>query len=120
PPSGVIPGTERDLLPAVSKAGAPAARVNAQLDKGDTIPDSAVSMAESADTAVRAVSYAIAKPVEKVSGAAAGVSHAFGSFRKNRDLRGAIDDAKQAASRRAHDLHEDLVAADPPTAPRPD
>jgi hypothetical protein len=118
--SSFISGTERDLLPVVVKAGGTVDRVNQQLDKADTITDSAVSMAESVDTAVRAVSYAIAKPVEKVSGAAAGVSHAVSSFRKNRDFRGAIDDAKQAAARREHDLHEDLVAADPPTAPRPD
>ena len=118
--SSFISGTERDLLPVIVKTGGTVDRVNQQLDKADTITDSAVSMAESVDTAVRAVSYAIAKPVEKVSGAAAGVSHAVSSFKKNRDLRGAIDDAKQAASRRAQDLHEDLTAADPPTAPRPD
>jgi hypothetical protein len=110
--SSLISGTERDLLPVVVKAGGTVDRVNVQLDKADTITDSAVSMAESADTAVRAVSYAIAKPVEKVSGAAAGISHAFSSFRKNRDLRTAMDDAKEAAARREHDLHEDLTAAD--------
>jgi hypothetical protein len=110
--SSLISGTERDLLPVVVKAGGTVDRVNVQLDKADTITDSAISMAESADTAVRAVSYAIAKPVEKVSGAAAGISHAFSSFRKNRDLRTAMDDAKEAAARREHDLHEDLTAAD--------
>jgi len=110
--SSLIGGTERDLLPVVVKAGGTVDRVNAQLDKADTITDSAVSMAESADTAVRAVSYAIAKPVEKVSGFAAGISHAFSSFRKNRDFHTAMDDAKQAAARREHDLHEDLTAAD--------
>ena len=119
--SSFISGTERDLLPVIVKTGGTVDRVNQQLDKADTITDSAVSMAESVDTAVRAVSYAIAKPVEKVSGAAAGVSHAVSSFRKNRDFRAAVDDAKQAAARRAADLHEDLTAADSPTsAPRPD
>jgi hypothetical protein len=117
--SSFIAGTERDLLPVVVKAGGTVDRVNKQLDKADTITDSAVSMAESADTAVRAVSYAIAKPVEKLSGAAAGVSHAVSSFRKNRNFRTAMDDAKEAAARRADDLHEDLVAADA-SAPRPD
>jgi hypothetical protein len=115
--SSLISGTERDLLPVVVKAGGTVDRVNKQLDKADTITDSAVSMAESVDTAVRAVSYAIAKPVEKVSGAAAGVSHAFASFRKNRDFRAAMDDAKEAASRRTHDLHEDLTAADASAPP---
>jgi hypothetical protein len=108
--SSFISGTERDLLPVVVKAGGTVDRVNKQLDKADTITDSAVSMAESADTAVRAVSAAITKPVEKVSGAAAGVSHAFASFRKNRDFQQAMKDAKEAAARRAADLHEDLTA----------
>lgn len=120
--SSLIRGTERDLLPVVVKAGGTVDRVNQQLDKADTITDSAVSMAESADTAVRAVSYAIAKPVEKLSGAATGVAHAVSSFRKNRDFRTAMDDAREAAARRASDLHEDLTAADaspPPPPPAP-
>ena len=50
------------------KTGGTVDRVNYQLDKLDTVTDSAVSMADSADTAVRAVSTAISKPVEKVSG----------------------------------------------------
>lgn len=119
--SSFISGTERDLLPVVVKAGGTVDRVNKQLDKADTITDSAVSMAESVDTAVRAVSFAIAKPVEKVSGAAAGVTHAVSSFRKNRDFKTAMDDAKEAAARRAQDLHEDLTAADgAASASRPD
>jgi hypothetical protein len=117
--SSFLSGTERDLLPVLVKAGGTVDRVNKQLDKADTITDSAVSMAESVDTAVRAVSFAITKPVEKVSGAAAGVSHAFSSFKKNHDFRAAVDDAKEAAARRAQDLHEDLAKAEPapPTPP---
>ncbi len=118
--SSFITGTERDLLPVIVKAGGTVDRVNHQLDKADTITDSAVSMAESVDTAVRAVSYAITKPVEKVSGAAAGVSHAVSSFKKNRDVKTAVADAKQAAAQRAADLHEDLTAAESSTPPRPE
>jgi hypothetical protein len=123
--SSFISGSERDLLPVIVKAGGTVDRVNKQLDKADTITDSAVSMAESVDTAVRAVSHAITKPVEKVSGAAAGVSHAVSSFRKNRDFRAAVDEAREAAARREQDLHEDLTAADggapatPPTETTP-
>ena len=109
--SSFISGSERDVLPVVVKAGGTVDRVNKQLDKADTITDSAVSMAESVDTAVRAVSFAITKPVEKVSGAAAGISHAVSSFRKNHDVKTAMDDAKEAAAQRAKDLHEDLTAA---------
>ncbi len=109
--SSFISGTERDLLPVIVKTGATVDRVNKQLDKADTITDSAVSMADSADTAVRAVSMAITKPVEKVSGLAAGVAHGVSSFRKNRDFQGAMKDAKEAAARRAADLQEDLTVA---------
>ena len=70
--SSFIKGTERDLLPVVVKAGGTVDRVNDQLDKLDTVTDSAVAMADSADTAVRAVSTAITTPVKKVSGLAAG------------------------------------------------
>jgi hypothetical protein len=109
--SSFISGTERDLLPVIVKTGGTVDRVNKQLDKADTITDSAVSMADSADTAVRAVATAITTPVEMVSGFAAGVAHGFSSFRKGRDFQGAMKDAKQAAARRAADLHEDLTAA---------
>jgi hypothetical protein len=109
--SSFVSGTERDLLPVIVKAGGTVDRVNKQLDKADTITDSAVAMADSADTAVRAVSMAIAKPVEKVSGFAAGVAHGVSSFRKSRDFQTAMQDAKDAAARRAADLHEDLTAA---------
>jgi hypothetical protein len=54
--SSFMRGTERDLLPVVVKTGGTVDRVNYQLDKLDTVTDSAVSMADSADTAVRAVS----------------------------------------------------------------
>ena len=54
--SSFIKGAERDALPVVVKAGGTVDRVNDQRDKLDTVTDSAVSMADSADTAVRAVS----------------------------------------------------------------
>ena len=84
--SSLIKGTERDLLPVIVKSGATVDRVNYQLDKADTVTDSAVSMADSADTAVRAISTAIATPVEKVSGLAAGITHGFSQFRKSKDF----------------------------------
>lgn len=111
-----VGGTERDLLPVLVKTGGTVDRVNYQLDKMDTVTDSAVSMADSADTAVRAVSTAIAKPVEKVSGLAAGLSHGISSFRRYRDFGEAKAAAKEAARRREADLAEDL-RGDGPTAP---
>ena len=119
--SSLVSGTERDLLPVVVKAGGTVDRVNYQLDKLDTVTDSAVGMADSADTAVRAVSTAISTPVEKVSGLAAGIAHGFSSLKKNRNVSDAMDAAKDASRRRQQDLAEDLRGAGPtpPTAERP-
>ena len=119
--SSFVSGTERDLLPVVVKSGGTVDRVNYQLDKLDTVTDSAVGMADSADTAVRAVSTAISKPVEKVSGLAAGVAHGFSSFKKSRSAGDAFSAGKQAAKRREQDLASDLRGtATPPSAPRPE
>ncbi len=119
--SSFISGTERDLLPVIVKSGGTVDRVNYQLDKLDTVTDSAVGMADSADTAVRAVSTAVSKPVEVVSGLAAGVSHGFSSFRKNRNASSAFDDAKAAARQRESDLASDLRGTQTEgTVPKPD
>lgn len=119
--SSLVSGTERDLLPVIVKGGGTVDRVNYQLDKLDTVTDSAVGMADSADTAVRAVSTAITKPVEKVSGLAAAVSHGVSSFRKNRDFGAAKEDAAAAARRREADLAADLRGTQTPgTAPKPE
>jgi len=106
--SSFIKGTERDLLPVIVKAGATVDRVNYQLDKADTVTDSAVSMADSADTAVRAISTVITTPVEKVSGLAAGLTHGFSQFRKSKNFGEATSAAREAASQREADLHDDL------------
>jgi hypothetical protein len=119
--SSFVRGTERDVLPVVVKTGGTVDRVNYQLDKLDTVTDSAVSMADSADTAVRAVSTAITTPVEKVSGLAAGIAHGFSSLKKTRSVSDAMDAGKDAARRRQEDLAEDLrgAGATPPTSERP-
>jgi hypothetical protein len=112
--SAFIKGTERDLLPVIVKSGGTVDRVNDQLDKMDVVTDSAVSMAESADTAVRAVSTAITTPVKKVSGVAAGISHGFAALRARRDMGEAVSVAKEAAARRETELDEELHAAGQP------
>ena len=116
--SSFISGTERDLLPVIVKTGGTVDRINHQLDKADVVTDSAVSMAESADTAVRAVSYAITTPVEKVSAVAAGVAHGVAALRKKRDPGEAVRAAKAAAAQREADLRADLAASggEPPPA----
>jgi uncharacterized protein YoxC len=109
--SSFIKGTERELLPVIHKVGESVDRVNAQLDKVDRVTDSAVDMADSADTAVRAVSMAIARPVQKVSGLAAGIAHGIATLKTRRDVGEAVRAAKEAAARRERDLEEELRAA---------
>jgi len=109
--SSFVKGAERDVLPVVVKAGGTVDRVNDQIDKLDTVTDSAVAMADSADTAVRAVSTAITTPVKKLSGLAAAISHGFGALRARRDVGEAVTVAKEAAVRREAELDEELRAA---------
>ena len=119
--SAFIKGTERDLLPVFVKSGGTVDRVNDQLDKLDVVTDSAVSMADNADTAVRAVSTAITTPVKKVSGVASGISHGFSALRARRKVGDAVNVAKEAAARRESELDEELRAAGepPPEPPSP-
>ncbi len=119
--SSFVQGAEREVLPVVVKTGGTVDRVNYQLDKLDAVTDSAVGMADSADTAVRAVSTAISKPVELVSGLAAGITHGVSQFRKTGDFGTAKDAARDAARQREADLADDLRGAGstPPIADRP-
>ena len=110
--SALIRGTQEEVLPVVTKVGTTVDHVNAQMEKLDRITDSAVDAAESADTAVRAVSLAVTRPVEKVSGFAAGVSHAIADFRTTRNWRSAVDAGKAAATEREQELAEELREAD--------
>jgi hypothetical protein len=96
----------------IHKVGESVDKVNGQLDKADRVTDSAVDMADSVDTAVRAVSFAIARPVQKVSGLAAGLSHGAAAFRARHDFRHADNVGKEAAARRERDLEEELRQAD--------
>ena len=118
--SSLIAGTERDFLPVLQKSGGTVDRVNDQLDKLDVVTDSAVSMADSADTAVRAVSTAITTPVKKVTGLAAAISHGASSLRSRRDVGESVKVAKEAAARREAELDEELRnAGQTPPAPPP-
>jgi hypothetical protein len=99
-------------MPVIHKVGESVDKVNGQLDKVDRVTDSAVDMADSADTAVRAVSIAIARPVQKISGLAAGLTHGAATLKARRDWGAAVQSAKEAAARRERDLEEELRAAD--------
>jgi uncharacterized protein YoxC len=106
--SAFITGAQREILPVISKVGGSVDRVNGQLDKVDRITDSAVDAADSVDTAVRAVSMAVTRPVQKLSGLAAGVSFGAADFRTKRNWRHAVDAGKAAAVQREQELSEEL------------
>jgi uncharacterized protein YoxC len=108
--SSLIRGAEREVLPVIEKVGGSVDRVNAQLDKLDTATTSAVDAVEAVDEAVRTVSFAVKRPVQKLTGLSAGVSHGWASLRTRRSWRAAVDEGKQAAARRESDLEEELKA----------
>jgi uncharacterized protein YoxC len=107
----LIKGAEREVLPVIEKVGGSVDRINAQLDKVDQVTDSAVDTADSVDTAVRAVSMAITKPVQKVSGFAAGVSYGAADLKTKRGWKHAVQAGKEAAARREQELVEELKDA---------
>jgi uncharacterized protein YoxC len=106
--SAFIKGTQQEVLPVVSKVGTTVDHVNAQMEKVDRMTDSAVDAAEAADTAVRAVSLAVTRPVTKVTGLAAAVSHGVADFKVHRSWNSAVDAAKAAAAAREQELLEEL------------
>ena len=106
--SAFIRGAGDSVLPVIGKVGGSVDRVNGQLDKVDRVTDSVVDAADSVDTAVRTVSLAITRPVQKVSGFAAGVSFGAADFKAGRDWRHAVHAGKEAAARRESDLAEEL------------
>ena len=110
--SSFIRGTEREVLPVINKVGGTVDRVNAQLDKIDPATTSAVDAVVAVDEGVRAVSFAVKRPIQKLTGLSAGIAHGWSSLKKNRNWRSAMDDAKAAAERREQDLEEELAHPD--------
>ena len=106
--TSLIQGLEREVLPVINKAGGTVERVNGQLDKVDLVTDSAVDAAASVDTAVRAVTLALTRPVQKISGFAAGLAQGTATLRARRDWRGAVGAARDAAERREREIAEEL------------
>ena len=109
--SSLIKGTEQDLLPVIHKVGESVDKVNGQLDKVDRGTDSA-GTGRSADTAVRAVSMAITRPVQKISGLAAGLTHGVATLKARAAGQRGGPDREGAAARQERDLEEELRAAD--------
>lgn len=109
--SAFIRGAQDEILPVINKVGGTVDRVNAQLEKVDTMTDSAVDAVDSVDTAIRAVSLAITRPVQKVSGLAAGLRFGVADLWAHRDWQRAVGVGKDAASVRERELAEELRAA---------
>jgi uncharacterized protein YoxC len=106
--SSFLQGLEREVLPLINQASGTMERVNMQLDKVDRMTDSAVDVADSVDTAVRAVTLAITRPVQKISGIASGIAHGLASLRVRKSPRGAYEAGRQAAARREQEIADEL------------
>jgi hypothetical protein len=118
-----VRGAEREMMPVINKVGGSVDRVNHQLDKIDPATDSAVDTVVAVDETVRAVSYAVKRPIEKLLGVSAAVTHGFATLRAKRSWKAATASAKEAAARREADFEEEIHQAHqgwtPPTAPKP-
>lgn len=109
--------TEVEVLPVVNKAGDTLDKVNRELDKVGVVTDSAVDATRAADTAVRTVSSAVTRPVQKLAGVMAGAKGGVGSFASTRDFREAKQAARDAAAAREQELADELRDAGSKGAP---
>jgi uncharacterized protein YoxC len=110
--TSLIKGTERELLPVITKLGGTVDRVNDQLDKVDQMTDSAVDAVASVDTAVRTVTGLVTRPVSKLAGIATGARHAASSIRTRGSWRDAIGTGQEEAARRERQLADELEEAE--------
>jgi hypothetical protein len=85
--------------------------VNRELDKIDPATDSAVDAVIAVDEAVRAVTFAVKRPIEKLVGVTAGAKHGWATMRAKRSVKAAVASGKEAAARREADFAEDLRKA---------
>ena len=106
-----IRSSEREVMPVISKSGGTIDRVNRELDKIDPATDSAVDAVVAVDEAVRAVSFAVKRPIEKLVGISAGAKHGWATMRARRDVKAAVASGKEAAARREADFQDDLRKA---------
>lgn len=111
--SSLLEGTERELLPVISKVGGTVDRVNGELDKVDQMTDSAVDAVAGMDRTVRAITSLITRPIELLAGLTAGVRHAASSARSGHGVGEAVKTGREEAQRREQDLTDELDAAGP-------
>src|SRR5262245_43684158 len=104
--------TEQSVVPLFDKLGTTLDRTNLQLDKLDIVTDSAVDAADAADTAIRAVSMAVTRPVQKASAVAKGISHGASALFAGNDVKASLAAAREAAARRDQEIAEELARTD--------
>ena len=106
-----IRSSEREMMPVINKTGGTIDRVNRELDKIDPATDSAVDAIVAVDEAVRAVSFAVKRPIQKLVGISAGARHGWATMRAKRDMKAAVASGKEAAARREADFADDVRQA---------
>lgn len=106
--TSLLQGLEREVLPVINETGGTVQRVNAQLDKADLVTDSAVDIADTLDTAVRALALAITRPVQKIAGLAEGIRFGAASLRARKSPRRAYDSGRDAAKLREQEIADEL------------
>ena len=106
-----IRSSEREMMPVINNTGGTIDRVNRELDKIDPATDSAVDAIVAVDEAVRAVSFAVKRPIQKLVGISAGARHGWATMRAKRDVKAAVASGKEAAARREADFEDDLRRA---------
>ena len=110
---------EETLVPLLTRVEGTVNRLNDQLDKADKVTTSAVDAADAADTALRAISIAVTRPVQKVSGLASGVSRGVSTFMSGGSVGEAVDTAKRARVLREEEIVEEIRRAAPPAVSPP-
>lgn len=100
-----------EVVPILDKAGVTMDGVNQELARVDEIMQSAVGATKGAERAVATVSSALATPVRKLSGLAAGLKEGFAVFRARR----AADAADRATARPAAEPRAAPAAAAAPS-----
>jgi uncharacterized protein YoxC len=109
--SSFIRGAQDEVLPVVAKTGVTIDHVNAQMEKVDTMTDSAVDAVAGVDQTVRTVNHAVTTPIRKLSSLAAAISHGFADLRANRSWAHAKSTAAAAAQEREEEFDEELREA---------
>jgi hypothetical protein len=106
--TALLGSVETSIVPLVTKIQGTIDRVNQQLDKADVVTTSAIDAVDAADTAIRAVSIAVTRPVEKISGLARGTVVGVSTFFSGWSLDEALKAAREAKAKRQQEIADEL------------